>query len=178
MTSNFILQLNTCGYSCYVILSLTKGQVCRLQLLLVLARAVILRSESHGTHDHILLSQIRDSPNLEGQVPPYLYPPSTRWPSYTSRHWVPFSSPPTTRRATVEVFEPASTRGPNNSPLKSFLSQPCTTEQKTPFPTIRVLLFTDPLLRNWFFYWRVRIRCRMNALPSRCLAMNYFGGIS
>jgi hypothetical protein len=26
------------------------------------------------------------------------------------RHWVPFSSPPTTRRATVEVFDPASTR--------------------------------------------------------------------
>jgi hypothetical protein len=42
---------------------------------------------------------------------PYLYPPVTGWPSYTPRHWVPFSSPPTTRRATVEVFEPASTRG-------------------------------------------------------------------
>jgi hypothetical protein len=33
-------------------------------LLLTLASAVILGSESH----HILLSQIRDSPNLEGQV--------------------------------------------------------------------------------------------------------------
>jgi hypothetical protein len=33
------------------------------------------------------------------------------WPSYTLRHWVPFSSPPATLRATVEVFEPASTRG-------------------------------------------------------------------
>jgi hypothetical protein len=40
---------------------------------------------------------------------PYLYPPRTRWPSYNPRHWVPFSSPPTTRRATVEVLEPAST---------------------------------------------------------------------
>jgi hypothetical protein len=30
-------------------------------------------------------------------------------PGYTPRHWVPFSSPPTTRRATVEVFDPAST---------------------------------------------------------------------
>jgi hypothetical protein len=39
---------------------------------------------------------------------PYLYPPGTGWPSYTPRHWVPFSSPPTSRRATVEVFEPAS----------------------------------------------------------------------
>jgi hypothetical protein len=42
---------------------------------------------------------------------PYLYPPGTGWPSYTTRHWVPFSSPPTTRTATVDVFEPASTRG-------------------------------------------------------------------
>jgi hypothetical protein len=38
-------------------------------MLLALASTVILRSESSGSHDHILLSQIRDSPNLEGQVP-------------------------------------------------------------------------------------------------------------
>jgi hypothetical protein len=42
--------------------------------MLVLASAVILRSESCGTHDHILLSQIRDSPNLEGQVPVLISP--------------------------------------------------------------------------------------------------------
>jgi hypothetical protein len=41
---------------------------------------------------------------------PYLYPPGTEWPSYSPRHWVSFSSPPTTRRVTVEVFEPAYTR--------------------------------------------------------------------
>jgi hypothetical protein len=40
----------------------------------------------------------------------YLYPPGIGWPSYTPRHWVPFSSPSTNRRATVEVFETASTR--------------------------------------------------------------------
>jgi hypothetical protein len=57
--------------------SLTRGQVCRLQLLLALASAVFLGSESRGTRDHILLSQIRDSP-------------------------------PTTRRVTVEVLDPAS----------------------------------------------------------------------
>jgi hypothetical protein len=34
---------------------------------------------------------------------PYLYPPGTRWPSYTPGHWVPFLSPLTTRRAMVEV---------------------------------------------------------------------------
>jgi hypothetical protein len=43
-------------------LSLTRGRVCRLQLLLALANAVILRSKSPGTHDHILLCQIRDFP--------------------------------------------------------------------------------------------------------------------
>jgi hypothetical protein len=43
-------------------------------LLLVLASAVILRSESHGTHDHILLSQIRESPNLEAQVLVFISP--------------------------------------------------------------------------------------------------------
>jgi hypothetical protein len=29
----------------------------------------------------------------------YLYPPGTGWKNYTPRHWVPFSSPPTTHRA-------------------------------------------------------------------------------
>jgi hypothetical protein len=40
----------------------------------------------------------------------YLYRPGTGWSSYTPRHWVPVLTPPTTRRATVEVFEAASTR--------------------------------------------------------------------
>jgi hypothetical protein len=46
---------------------------------------------------------------------PYLYPPGTGWTSYTPRHWVLFSSLPTTRRATVEVFEPATTCGPSQT---------------------------------------------------------------
>jgi hypothetical protein len=108
-TSNFIFQLNTCGYSPYITSSLTRGFVCRLQLLLVLASAVILRSESHGTHDHILLSHIPDFPNLEGLVPIFISP-RNRVTRLYPRQWVPFSSPPTTRRATVEVFEPFSTR--------------------------------------------------------------------
>jgi hypothetical protein len=89
-TRTFIFQLSTCSYSPYVTSSLTRGWVCRLQLLLVLASAVILRSKSRGTHDHILLSQIRDFPKLEGQVPLFifprkrvarLYPPVTRFAS-------------------------------------------------------------------------------------------------
>jgi hypothetical protein len=44
------------------------------QLLLVLASAVILRFEFRGTYDHILLSQIRDSLSMEGQVPVFISP--------------------------------------------------------------------------------------------------------
>jgi hypothetical protein len=103
-TSNFICQLNVCGYSPYVTSSLTRGYVCRLRLLLVLASVVIFGSESRGTRDHNLLSQIRDSPNLEGQVPvffiPRLYPQTLGS----------FSSLPTNRRVTLEVCDPASTR--------------------------------------------------------------------
>jgi hypothetical protein len=51
-----------------------RGWVGRLQLLLALAIAVVLRSESRETHDHILLSQIRDFPSLEGQVPVFIFP--------------------------------------------------------------------------------------------------------
>jgi hypothetical protein len=42
--------------------SLTRGRVCRLQLLLALARGVILGSESRGTRYHILLSRIQNFP--------------------------------------------------------------------------------------------------------------------
>jgi hypothetical protein len=53
------LQLRVCR--CWA-LSLTRERVYRLQLLLALASVVILWSESSGTRDHILLSQIRDFP--------------------------------------------------------------------------------------------------------------------
>jgi hypothetical protein len=110
-TRNFIFQLNTCGYSPYLPSSLTRWWVCRLELLLVLASAVILRFESRGTHDYTLLSQIRVSARWRA-TSPYLCPPRTGWPGYIPRHWVPFSSPPTTRRVTAEVFDPATTRDP------------------------------------------------------------------
>jgi hypothetical protein len=70
----FFFQLNTCGHSPYATASLMRGWICRLQLLMALARAVILSSESRGTNGHSLLSQIRDSPNLDGQVPVFLSP--------------------------------------------------------------------------------------------------------
>jgi hypothetical protein len=65
-TRNFFSQVNPCCHSPYVTSSLTRRWVYRLQLLLVLANAVILESESRGTRDRILLSQIRDSPKPGG----------------------------------------------------------------------------------------------------------------
>jgi hypothetical protein len=50
--------------------SMRRGRVWR--LLLLLTSAVILGAESRGTHDHILLSQIRDCSHLEGQVPVFI----------------------------------------------------------------------------------------------------------
>jgi hypothetical protein len=69
--------------------TLRRGGVCRLQLLLALASAVILSSESRRAHDRILLSQSRGSANLESQIPIFistrsrvaqLYPQSTGFP--------------------------------------------------------------------------------------------------
>jgi hypothetical protein len=75
-----VTQLRVCWCGA---LFLTRGRVCRFQLLLALASAVILESW------------------VPWNLLPYL----------TVSNWrLPFSSPPTTRRATVEVFDPASTR--------------------------------------------------------------------
>jgi hypothetical protein len=65
----YFFRLNIFGHSLYVTSSLMRRRVCHLQLLLVLASAVILRSDSSGTHDHVLLSQIRDYPQPGGPGP-------------------------------------------------------------------------------------------------------------
>jgi hypothetical protein len=62
--------------------ALSDERICHLQLLLILASAVILGSKSRGTRDHILLFQIRDSPNLEGQVPVFISPRNRAAQSY------------------------------------------------------------------------------------------------
>jgi hypothetical protein len=80
-----------------------RGWVCRLQLLLVLASAVILRSESCGTRDHVLLSEIRDSPKPGGPGPRIYIPQEQGGPVIPPGTG--FLSPPTTRRATMEVFD-------------------------------------------------------------------------
>jgi hypothetical protein len=96
----FFRQLRVCYF---VAPSLTTGRVCNLQFLLVLASAVPLGSESRGTRTPYFIVPILETPPTWRARSPYLYPPGTGWPRYTLGHCVPFPSPLTTRRATVEV---------------------------------------------------------------------------
>jgi hypothetical protein len=90
---------------CYFVASpLTRGRVCNLLLLPVLASAVPWDSRPN------FIVRILETPPTWRARSLYLYPPGTGWSSYTPGHWVPFPSPLTTRRATVEVFYSASTR--------------------------------------------------------------------
>jgi hypothetical protein len=83
-----LFQLNPCDHTPHVTSSLTRGWVCRLQSLLVLASAVIFGFKSRGTHDHIFVSDSR--PPWFCVRSPYFYPPGTGWSSYTPRHLFPF----------------------------------------------------------------------------------------
>jgi hypothetical protein len=87
---SIVNQLRVCLYRT---LSLTRGRVCRLLLLLALASALIFRSKFHGTCDHILLSQIRDFPFcrllwLAGLWWKYLTPPPHGMMSSVFAHWI------------------------------------------------------------------------------------------
>jgi hypothetical protein len=79
--------------------------VCRLQLLLAFARA-----GPAGLMTIFYCLGFEALPTWRARSP-YLFLPGTGWPSYAPRHWVPFSSPLTTCRATLEVLVQASTRG-------------------------------------------------------------------
>jgi hypothetical protein len=85
-TSNFIFQLITCGYSPYVTSSLTRGCVCRLQLLLGLASASSGTSPTGPTRKLYCLRF--ETPPTGRASSPYLYPPGTGWLGYTHSHWV------------------------------------------------------------------------------------------
>jgi hypothetical protein len=107
-TSNFIFQLNTCGYSLYVTSSLMRGMGCRLQLILVLASALFSGPSPAGLMTKFHCLRFETPPTWRARSL-YLYPPRTDWLGYTPKHWASFSSSPTTHRATVELFDPAST---------------------------------------------------------------------
>jgi hypothetical protein len=76
--------LNTFFHSPYVTSSRTRGWICDLQLLLILASAVILRSDSRGiSWSYFTVSNSRlPRPGGPGAR---IYHPGTGWPSYTSR---------------------------------------------------------------------------------------------
>jgi hypothetical protein len=90
---------------------LWRGRVCRLQLLLP-STAQSFSGPSPARLIIFYCLRFETPPTWRARSP-YLYPPGIVWSSYTPRHRIPLSSPPTTRRATVEVFELASTRGTN-----------------------------------------------------------------
>jgi hypothetical protein len=80
--------------------------------------------------------------------------PWESWPYFTvSDSTLPFSSPPTTRRVTVEVFDPASTRDDFNSRINSlfviFLG-PCRSHLLQGFySAVYVCVVTETLLIPW-----------------------------
>jgi hypothetical protein len=51
-----------------------RGWICRLQLLLALATAVIFRSEFHGLMTTFYCLRLETPQNLEGQVPVFISP--------------------------------------------------------------------------------------------------------
>jgi hypothetical protein len=73
----------------------------------------------------------------------------TRVPNFTlSDSRLPFSSPPTTRRATVEVFDPASTREWMTTHECPLFYNSGWIEERPPPLTVRLLYSVYPLLRN------------------------------
>jgi hypothetical protein len=131
---------------------LTRGKVCRLLLLLTLA-SESFSSTSPAELTTVLYCLRFETPPTWKARSPYLYPPGEGWSSYTPRHCVPFSSPPTTHRAAVEVYEPASTRGncqlSTNCPGRNISAQ---NAEKAPFlcccsiVSVGTCLFEKPLL--------------------------------
>jgi hypothetical protein len=97
----FFRQLRVCYF---VAPSLARGQVCNLLLLLVLAS-----SAPRESIPYFIVPVLETSPTWRARSP-YLYPPLTGWLRCTPGHWVPFPSPLTSCRATMEVFYSASTR--------------------------------------------------------------------
>jgi hypothetical protein len=80
----FFKQLPVCYFVAH---SLTRGRVCNLLLLLVLASAVARDSRPY------FIIPILETPPTWRARSPYLCPPGTGWPSYTSGHRVPFGRP-------------------------------------------------------------------------------------
>jgi hypothetical protein len=77
----FFRQLRICYF---VAPTLTRGRVCNIMLLLVLASVV-----PRDSGPYFIVPVLESLPTWSVRSP-FLYPPGTGWPSYTPRHWVPF----------------------------------------------------------------------------------------
>lgn len=98
MTSTFLFpQLNSCGYSPYLT-SLWREDVRWASL----AQSFSVPSPARRMTLFYCL-KFENSQTCRARYP-YLYLPGTRWLSYNPKHWVPFSSTPTTHRTSVCVF--------------------------------------------------------------------------
>jgi hypothetical protein len=119
-TGMFIFQLNTCGYSPYVT-SFWREDGPVVCICCWSSPAQSFSDPRPRDSWPYFTASILSLPQPGVPVPCICSP---GWPGYTSRHWVHFSSPPTTRRSTVELFDPASTRDdPRPSPcLNNLLS--------------------------------------------------------
>jgi hypothetical protein len=141
-------------------LSLTRGRVCRFQLFLALASTDIFGSDSHGTRDHNLLSQIRDFPfrrllRLAGLRWRYSTPPPHE--SRLSQFYLCCNCH--LRKSTQCWFN-------WNFRYNHFAP----TEEKTPFKTTPIVVFTDPLLRNvvlLFPAYSLRRKCVYWSVPQQ-----------
>jgi hypothetical protein len=89
--------------------SLTRGRVCSIQFHWP-SSAQLFSGPSPALLMTIFYCLRFENPPTRRARSPSLHPLGTGCPSYTPRHWVLFSSPPTTHRVMVEVFGPASTR--------------------------------------------------------------------
>jgi hypothetical protein len=76
--------LRVCGYEAP---SLTRGRVCRLQLLLSLPAQSFSGSSPAGLMTTFYCLRFETPPTWRTRSL-YLYPPGTGWPGYTPRHWV------------------------------------------------------------------------------------------
>jgi hypothetical protein len=94
---------------------------------------------------------------------PYLYPTRTGWPGYTPKHWVPFSSPPTTHRSTMEVFDAASPHGSELSVIAGILLYSPWFDHSTEETCI-----AEQLMPSTVAYLLERVYLARNCLPGTC----------
>jgi hypothetical protein len=103
LLESFFRQLRVCYF---VAPSLTRRRVCKLlyNCFWTLPEQSLLGRVPQNSRPYFIVS-FAAPPTWRARFP-YLYPSGTGWPSYSLGHWIPFLSPLTTRRTTVEDSNP------------------------------------------------------------------------